>query len=73
MDAFICQCIFIAGVVAVYGLFVGTYPFNSFITALTCSSGLAGLTVGLRMKVTESDGKRLVHNELVCGFIIFKC
>ncbi len=58
MDAFICQCLLIAGVVAVYGLFVGTFPFNAFITALICSSGLAGLTVGLRMRVTESDGKR---------------
>ncbi|CAE7656227.1 DAD1 [Symbiodinium sp. KB8] len=53
LDAFLLFALTTAAVLVVYMSLVGTFPFNSFLSALAACAGVFVLTVGLRMQVTD--------------------
>lgn len=78
IDAFIVYALLTCASQFLYVFFVGSFPFNSFLSGFFCSLGFFVLMVSLRMQVDPQSTEfksllleRAYADVLLCGFLLF--
>eukprot|EP00918_Siedleckia_nematoides_P063001 GHVU01137215.1.p1 GENE.GHVU01137215.1~~GHVU01137215.1.p1 ORF type:complete len:161 (+),score=2.86 GHVU01137215.1:2-484(+) len=76
IDGFVVILLLLSAILVVFFFLGGSFPFNSYLAALTSSVGTAVLTVCLRMQITDRDTfanvtiERAFADFLICNLVL---
>jgi hypothetical protein len=73
LDCYIMYSFLTAAIQALYVVFVGTFPFNSFLSSFICHLGMAVLGISLRYQKDEEGNpiEKAVYEFIFCNLVLF--